>query len=53
MKKIIGGKKYDAQTAEHLAYYDNGRYPNDFRWFEETLYRTAKGAISYMEREAR
>lgn len=44
MKKIIDGKRYDTDTAEKIAKWSNNYYPNDFHYFEETLFRTEKGA---------
>jgi hypothetical protein len=43
--KIIGGKKYDTETATKLAFHQEP-YPSDFKFklMRETLYRTAKGA---------
>ena len=42
MKQIIDGKRYDTETAEQI-----GREvfstPNDFEYWEETLFRTQKG----------
>jgi hypothetical protein len=41
--KVIGGKKYDTETATHLGSYQEP-YPSDFKLMRESLYRTAKGA---------
>ncbi len=43
MKRIIDGKRYDTETAEQIAEWDNGHYGSDFRSCEEALYRTKKG----------
>ena len=43
MKKIINGKKYDTENAEILGYRNNDYFPEDFRFCEETLYRTPSG----------
>lgn len=43
MKKIIGGKKYDTETAERIAFRDNGCNANDLKNLEESLYRTNAG----------
>jgi len=43
MKKIIDGKRYDTETADEIAHYDNGYPDGEFKWYEETLYRTQKG----------
>ena len=43
MRKIIDGKRYDTDTATHVANYNNGHNPGDFQWTNEDLYRTAKG----------
>ena len=44
MKKIINGKQYDTDTAEKITKWSNNYYPNDFHYYEETLYRTPNGA---------
>ncbi len=43
MKKVIDGKLYNTETAEHVHGWDNGRYGNDFRNRSKDLYRTKKG----------
>jgi len=43
MKKVIGGKLYDTETAELVHKWDNGRYANDFRYRSKSLFRTKKG----------
>ena len=43
MKKIIDGKRYDTETATRLADIQRGQQ-SSFDYFEEALYRTAKGA---------
>lgn len=43
MKKIINGKKYDTATATELGYFNNGHYPSDFHYLEETLLRKRNG----------
>ena len=46
MKSIINGKRYDTETAEEIANWDNGIYSRrDFNWCDETLYRTTTGAL--------
>lgn len=44
MKAIIDGKRYDTETATHVA---NGGPAglgrSDFRWYDEDLYRTPRG----------
>ncbi len=42
MKKIIGGKRYDTETAKEMGSYQY-LYRNDFHWFAETLYRKSTG----------
>ncbi len=42
MKKVLGGKVYDTETAEKCGEDSQGR-PNDFRWVCETLYRKRTG----------
>jgi hypothetical protein len=44
MKRIIGGKIYNTDTATRIAEFSNGCYGGDFHKVEETLYRTKKGA---------
>lgn len=44
MKAIIDGKRYNTETAELVARWNNGYYQNDFHLVEETLYKTPKGA---------
>lgn len=43
MKKIVGGKKYDTETANLLGGLDNGRSKSDFRWKNEELYQKKTG----------
>lgn len=43
MKKIIDGKRYDTEKAELIFEWDNGVFPNDFRFREKNLYRTQNG----------
>ena len=42
MKKIINGRKYDTDTAELVAEWDNGDY-GDFDFVREGLYRKRTG----------
>lgn len=42
MKKIIGGKKYDTDTAKRVGAFEEG-YIGDFEWRNETLYQKATG----------
>lgn len=42
MKKIIGGKKYDTDTAKRVGSFESG-YIGDFGWRNETLYLKATG----------
>lgn len=44
MKRVIGGKLYDTETAECVHEWSNGYFRNDFHHCEEALYKTAKGA---------
>jgi hypothetical protein len=41
--RIIDGKRYNTETAERVAYYNNGLGSGDFHVFEEYLYRTPRG----------
>ena len=43
MKRIIGGKRYDTEKAELIAETAASCSRSDYAWFEESLYRTAKG----------
>ena len=42
MKKIINGKMYNTETATNVGEYRSG-YPNDFHYYEETLYKKKTG----------
>ena len=44
MKKIVDGKTYNTETATELGVWGNDYGTTDFRWCDETLYRTKKGA---------
>jgi hypothetical protein len=46
MKRIIEGKVYDTNTAEEIES-DSFSNPSDFHYWEETLYRTEKGAFFF------
>ena len=43
MRKIAGGKIYDTAKAKVVAEWANHYYRNDINYYEEILYRTAKG----------
>ena len=43
MRKVIGGKVYDSETAEEVGSYDNGMGTRDFNHYNETLYKTKNG----------
>ena len=43
MKKIIGGRVYDTETAKKIQKWDNGMYGNDYRACREILYKKKKG----------
>lgn len=43
MVKIIGGKKYNTDTAEAVGQYDNGLGYGDFKHLMETLYKKRTG----------
>lgn len=43
MKKIIGGKRYDTETAEMVGECNNGYGRTDFNFFEEELYKKKTG----------
>ena len=44
MKKIINRKVYDTDTAEEIASDSSHLFSGDFGYWEETLFRTKKGA---------
>lgn len=44
MRKIVDGKRYDTEKARKIGEWDNGRYTSDFKFCEEVLYKTPKGA---------
>ncbi|MFZ2207387.1 MAG: hypothetical protein WAV22_01820 [Porticoccaceae bacterium] len=43
MRVIIDGKKYDTDTAEHIASASYSGSRSDFQWWEEDLYRKRTG----------
>lgn len=43
MKRTIEGRRFDTQTAEEIASWDNGHYGGDFNRQQETLYKSPKG----------
>ena len=43
MKAIINGKRYDTQTATEIDHYSNQYSRNDFKYYEEGLYKTKAG----------
>lgn len=45
MRKVIDGLIFDSEEAELVTKYENGFYPSEFKYLEETLYRTSKGAF--------
>lgn len=45
MIRIVDGKRYNSETAEAVAEWDNGFGSSDFKACSETLYRTEKGAF--------
>jgi len=44
MKKIINGKTYNTETADFIEEASANCACNDFEYFEESLYKTKKGA---------
>lgn len=44
MKKVIGGKLYNTDTAELVGEWSNGHFRSDFHYCSEDLYRTKKGS---------
>jgi hypothetical protein len=45
MKRIIGGKRYDTDTATEIASWGNGARDGDFNRCSETLFVTKAGAF--------
>jgi len=43
MRQIIAGKAYDTDKADQIYFCSNGYSRTDFKYVEETLYRTRKG----------
>ncbi len=44
MKKLIGSKLYDSETAEVIAEHSNGYNLQDANWERETIYKTKNGS---------
>lgn len=44
MIKVIDGKRYNTDTAEHVLGHSNGHFSSDFKYRSKDLYRTNKGA---------
>jgi hypothetical protein len=44
MKRVIEGKLYNTDTAQRIASAESSYSPGDFAYWEETLYRTPRGA---------
>ena len=43
MEKIIGGKRYNTETAALVGCWDNGLKRDDIEWKRETLYKKRVG----------
>lgn len=43
MKKVIGGKLYNTETAKKLADYESPCFSTDFHYFSESLYQKRTG----------
>ena len=43
MKRVIGGKQYNTETAKLVGNWTNGLNPTDYLYGEERLYRTRSG----------
>ena len=43
MRTIIDGLRYDTNTATAVAKYESSYHADDFEYYDETLYKTAKG----------
>jgi hypothetical protein len=44
MKRIINGKIYNTETADHIGNFGSDCGPGDFRYEDTDLFRTKKGA---------
>ena len=44
MKRVIGGKIFNTETAEEICELPCHYYRSDFQWHETVLYRTKRGA---------
>lgn len=44
LRKIVGGKRYDTETAHIICKLSCTEYGSDFGWHSTGLYRTPKGA---------
>jgi hypothetical protein len=53
MKTIIDGKRYNTLTATLISNGSADCAMSDFRWFDESLYRTTKGQFSWPAKAAR
>ena len=45
MKRIINGKRFNTETASEIVGWDNDYFHNDFKFCQESLYRTPKGVF--------
>lgn len=45
MKQIVGGKRYDTETAQKIGKGEGTAYVGDFRYYSEALYKTSKGSF--------
>lgn len=45
MNRIIAGRRYDTETAQRLAAWDNGRDPGALNFLSEALYRKPTGEL--------
>ena len=43
MRRVIRGKRYDTDKATLVAETTSGGAPNDFRYWQESLYRSPRG----------
>ena len=43
MKQVIDGKTYNTETATEIHNHNNGLGKGDFRYLDESLYKTPKG----------
>ena len=51
MKAIINGKRYDTENAVLIGSDSGGQGKRDFRWYEESLYKTKRSGAFFLAGE--